>query len=303
MSADATVHEVLLGLSEPVAPEVPVASDIVLKVTTSCACGCDLGGRLVMLMSGEKTVIASVHDEFAVNIPKELGAYSWTLVFPRQEIRGTVHEHATLPIVFATKPVATSLAVWDVPSPVVTGAGLRVKVGAKSSIACTLKGATVEFLDDAGGVVGRGQLGDTPWEGTTALYWTEVELVAPASAGIVCWTARFAGADTELAHGEGVAQFSFAVVQPADHRLTIRLIEKETEKPIENAHVRLGPFRSLTDASGVAELSMPKGTYELKVWHTSYETPPTVVEITDDLTVQLLGVAVPEEDPSARFMM
>lgn len=300
------VHQVLLDLEESVPSELPVASDIVLRVKTVCACGCDLGGRLVRLMSSEENgeeLIASVHDEVAVNVPKEPGRYSWTLLFPRQDIRGITHEGVSLPISFEAKPIPTSLAVWDVPSPVVTGQRLTVKVGAKSSIGCPLKGANVEFLNEHGAVVGRGQLGDAPWEGTAALYWTVVELVAPATDGVVSWTARFAGATTELVHSEGVAHFSFAAVKPGDHRLTIRIIDKETEKPIENAHVRLGSFRSLTDASGVAELSMPKGTYEVRVWHAAFEAPPTVVDVTEDLTVQLLAVAVPEEDPNARFMM
>mgnify|MGYP003464952589 CR=1 FL=1 len=70
-------------------------------------------------------------------------------------------------------------------------------------------------------------------------------------------------------------------------------------------------FRGLTDACGVAELSMPKGTYEIRVWHAGYEAPPTTVEVFEDgavlhrqealdevqRTIDLLGdlVAAPPE--------
>jgi hypothetical protein len=299
----AVAHRVELEMDEGVAPEVPVRSDMTLKMRLSCACGCDLSGAALRLITEEDVFALSESSAFAVKAPGRLGTCSWVVVFPSQEIRGVVHEQVSLPITFVTRPLASSLAIWDVPSPVVIGGRFRVKVGAKSSGACALKGAPVELLDGAGTVVGSGHLGDAPWEGTTALYWTDVELTAPLNEGIVSWSVRFAPTDTEVPHDEAAASFSFAAVRPPDHQLTITLIEKDTEKPIENAHIRLGAFRTLTDACGVAHLAMPKGTYEVKVWHAAYETAPTTVDVMDDVHLQLVGVAVPEEDPSARWMM
>ena len=121
MSAKAVVHPVVLELEEPVPSEVPVGSDIVVKVKVACPRGCDVSGRLVKLMAGEETLTTCVHEEFAVIVPEKLGTYSWTILFPRQEIGGVVHEQASLPIAFETKPLGSSVAIWDVPSPVVTG--------------------------------------------------------------------------------------------------------------------------------------------------------------------------------------
>lgn len=303
MTDQGLAHRVALEMDEAVASDVPVRSDMTLKVRRSCACGCDLSGAAIRLMSGEAMLASSETAEFAIAAPDKAGSWSWVVLFPRQEIGGVVHEGVSLPVTFTTRALMSSLAIWDVPSPVVIGGRFTIKIGAKSSASCELKGAKVEVLDDAGTLVGRGQLGDVSWEGTAALYWTEVELPAPPDEGIVSWSARFAPADLELPHDEAVACFSFAAVRPPDHRLTITFVEKETEKPIENAHIRLGPFRALTDAGGAAQLSMPKGTYEIKVWHAGYEAPPTTVDIIDDVTLRLVGVAVPEEDPSARFMM
>ena len=303
MRCDEAVHQVLVDLEEPLPSELPVGSDIVLRTKIGCRCGCSLGGRIVLLMHGDETLVASVHDEFAVPVPNTLGEHTWTLVFPGQQVGGLFHERSSLPISFRTVPVPISVAVWDVPTPVVAGERLTVKVGAKSSMACSLAGAAVECLDESGAVAGRAQLGDEAWPGTNALYWADVQLVAPATEGVVCWTTRFAGAKTALPHGEGRAQFSFATVARPECRLTIRLREKDTARPIENAHVRLGPFRACTDAAGIAELSMPRGQYEITVWHAGYEADPVGVEINGDVQLELLGVAVPEEDPSARFMM
>lgn len=303
MRAAATVHQVRLELEEPIPSELLVGSDIVLRIKTTCTGGCDLSGRLVVLMSGEDTLVSSVHGELAASVPVATGTHAWTLLFARQEVAGLLHERASLPISFRTVPVPTSLAVWDVPTPVVGGERLTVKVGAKSALSCSLAGALVECLDEGGAVAGRAQLGDAPWPGTTALYWAEVELVAPAVEGVVSWSARVAGCPTELPHANGRAQFSFAAVGRPDCRLTIRLVEKDTARPIEHAHVRLGPFRACTDAAGIAELSMPRGTYEVTVWHAGYEADPVGVEINDDVQLDLIGVSVPDEDPSARFMM
>lgn len=303
MSAEADVHLVVLELEEPVPVELPIGSDIVLKVTVSCRHGCDLDSRLVTVVAGEETVAAFVHEELAINAPGKVGTYSWTLLFARQEIGGIVHEQASLPIEFATRPLGSSLAVWDVASPAVIGERFTVKVGAKSAAACVLEGARVEIVDEAGTIVGSGRLGGTPWEGTCGLYWTVVELPAPAREGIVSWRARFPATDIPLPHGEADARFSVAAVRPPECRLTITFADRETEEPIENAHVRLGPFRAITDASGCAELSIPVGRYEVKVWHPAYETPSTTVDINGDVALELPGVNVPEEDPSARWMM
>jgi hypothetical protein len=164
-----------------------------------------------------------------------------------------------------------------------------------------LQGSAIEIRDAADSVVASGRLGETPLEGTTALYWTEVALIAPAHNVVATWSARFAGSEFALLHNESSAFLSFASVRPPEHTLTVRLIDEETQQPIENAHIRLGVFRGVTRASGAAELSVPKGTYDIKVWHVSYEASLMAVEVVDDVMVQLHGTAVPDDNPAARF--
>ncbi len=302
-------HQVVLEFEKPPAAQVPVGSNLVLKVNLSCPAGCNLSSRTIRLMSGEEVIQEVIGvpaedadpEETPLKAPEQVGTYSWTVLFPRQEINGIIHEEASLPVEFSTKPHESSLAVWDVPATVVTGERFRVKVGARSSAACSLQGSKVEILDADGAVVGNGQLSDAPWPGTSALYWAELELPAPAKDGLTSWSARFGATDSELPHNAAMAGFGFTTVPPLEHKLTLKFVEQETEKPIENVQIRVGPFRSATDESGVAELSMPRGSYEMSVWHPKWETPDRTVEVSEDATLQIQATPVPEDDPDAMW--
>ena len=115
--------------------------------------------------------------------PDEVGEYSWTVVFPKHEAEGLVHEEGSLPITVRTMAHDTSLAVWGVPSPIVIDHPFRIHVGATCSSGCDLTGREIQICDETGASIARGKLGETPWDGTRALYWTEVDLVAPAREG------------------------------------------------------------------------------------------------------------------------
>ena len=84
-----------------------------------------------------------------------------------------------------------SLAVWDVPMPVVAGEKFSIKVGAKSASGRALAGCRVEVSDAAGTVVASGTLGDKPWPGTEALYWTALDVPAPAQQQLAEYAVRF----------------------------------------------------------------------------------------------------------------
>src|SRR5205823_2525686 len=114
--------------------------------------------------------------EITIAAPEQIGEFEWTLVLPTHKADGISYREVALTFSFRTNPHATSLAVWDNPSPIVIGETFRVKVGAKCSAACALKGKKIEIHDDTGAVVATAALGETPWEGTTALYWSSVEM-------------------------------------------------------------------------------------------------------------------------------
>jgi hypothetical protein len=103
-------------------------------------------------------------------------------------------------------PHEASLAVWDIAAAVAAGERCFVKIGAKSSAGCGLGGCRVE-VRDGNAVLASGRLGETPWPGTTALYWTEIELRAPDSPGALTLAARFEGGDLDVPHQDASALF------------------------------------------------------------------------------------------------
>jgi hypothetical protein len=183
------------------------------------------------------------------------------------------------------------------------GERFSIKVGAKSSAGCELNGKKVLVSDRSGAVIAQGSLQETPWPGTSALYWTDVEVPAPAQEGMFWCSVSFAAADIETPHEGASSKFSMAIVRPPEHRLTVEVFEKDTKAPIENAQVRLGAYRAATDLSGRAEVAMPKGTYDLTVWKVGYEAPGRTVDLHEDVSVQVEVAIVPPENPDAAWLM
>jgi hypothetical protein len=265
--------------------------------------------------SGEETVTThrlAIYDEqhghneteaFVVKAPEQLGQYVWKIVFPNQQIVDAVYQESELPFYFKTKPQSTSLAVWAVPSPVLQGSQFKVKVGVKSTWAYALKGALIEILDESGTRAGGGALGDSPWPGTSALYWAEIELIAPRSEGVYSWSARFAARELALPHDGACGKFSFAITAPPQHTVTVKVVVKETEEPLAHARVRVGVFQCTTDATGSALLQIPNGLHRLTAWSPGYEASSRIVEIAGDTVLQIEQVPLPQRDPYAEWMM
>jgi len=309
MAGAALVH---LEMSEPAPLEATAGSDIVLRLRASCLSGCDRRGmpiRMIAPDGSETTHALAIHDgavnetaDIVLKVPPCVGEHVWRFVLPAHEVAGTRYEEAGLAVPVRTRPQTTSLAVWEIPSPLVVGARFSVKVGAKSSADCELKGRGVEIRRD-GDVVACGALGDTPWPGTAALYWTELELVAPAQEGVCAWSVQFEPSDLEIPHDGTSTTFGAAVMRPPEHKLTVKVIEKGTASPIDEALVRLGVYRAETGRSGLAEIRMPKGRYELHIWKTGYDIKPTTLDIDRDTSVQVEALIVPEEDPDAIWKM
>jgi hypothetical protein len=294
-------------MNQSVPAEIAAGTDVILRVKVSCSEGCDLRGLPVRVMWAGKLIftseLATHHgainetENFAMKVPGEVGEHNWTILFPRHEIEGSVHEEGCLVVSFATTPHTTSMAVWDVPSPVVVNRVFQMKVGVKCSATCCLAGQLIEVRDGGGTQIGEGRLGETPWPGTSALYVADVELAAPATEGTLAWSAGFPATQPALPHDKVSATFSFRTARPPEHRVTVKVTDKETEAPLENVEVRLGAYRASTNAHGVAILEVPGGTYSLDAWKFGYETVPRSVEVNKDLTIQVEVVFSCEKDP------
>ena len=300
-------HQPRIETSQPVPPELDVGTEIVLKVKVSCPHGCDLSGAQVKVMAADEVLMTSglsasgeaiyETEDFPLNAPAQVGAHAWTILFPKHDDQGVVHEESRDVISVATRPHATSMAVWGVPSPVVMNGPIAVKVGVKCSAACQLTGQLIHFCDEAGTRLGEGRLGDTPWPGTSALYVAEVQLVAPATEGIHVWSAIFAGIEAELAHDEASSAFSILSASTPEHRVTVKVTDKETDTSLENVSVQLGVYRASTDRDGRASLDLPKGVYELDAWKVGYEIAARTVDVGTDLVIHVEASAAPEMNP------
>jgi hypothetical protein len=191
----------------------------------------------------------------------------------------------------------TSLAVWDIPAAIAAGEHFTVKVGAKSSAGCALAGCRIEVLDAAGAVVALGVLGVAPWPGTSALFWSEIELCAPSSPGLAPLAVRFTGDGLEESHEGSSSLFSVAVVAAPEHVLTVAVAADGG--PLADAIVRAGPVRATTDATGRARLHLAKGRHELAVWKAGYDAPATPLMVEADAFVRIEACVLPQVDPDS----
>lgn len=195
-------------------------------------------------------------------------------------------------------PHGTSLAVWDIPTPA-AGERFVVKVGAKSEAGCGLAGCRIEVLESAGVVAASGRLGEKPWPGTDALFWTEIELGTPSQPGAAGFSVRFDADQLDEPHRDAILAFDVPVVARPEHTVTVKVLANGA--PIGEAHVRLGPYRGVTDAAGIATIKAAKGRYELVVWKAGYDAPTMPLAIQADAAVTIDAKAVPEDDPDSHW--
>ena len=310
MAEELKAHKTSTSMVKAALAELDAGSDIVLKVRLSCPSACDLRGKIVKIITQDAAVVKEIElvafdetvnetDEFVVKAPLKPGAYTWTVVFPAQEKEGVLHEDSSAPFSFIVKPHATSMVVWDVPSPIAFGAEFKLKVGVACSAECKLTGKEIEIYDHEGAKVATETLGGVPWSGTSAVYWAEVELEAPAVEGYYTWTAKFPEPELELPHEEASHTFGFRTGKPPEHEVTVEVIDKDTKTPLKGARVSLHPYRGYTDDGGVAKVEVPKGNYEFYVSKNNYKIFQTTVKVASDIAVKVELLVIPP-DPDGR---
>ena len=306
-------HPTSVALSRPSPAEIDAGTDVVLKVKVSCPYGCDLRERVINVMTLDGAVVGGTRlaefaehvnetAEFAFRAPDEVGEHAWTVVFPKSEAEGLVHEEGSLPITVRSMAHDTSLAVWGVPSPIVSNHPFRIQVGATCSAGCNLTGKEIQISDETGAIIARGTLGETPWEGTRALYWTEIGLVASDREGATSRSIRFAPSELPLPHGWASARFGYETVKPPQYSVTVKVVQQDAGTPVEDAQVRLGVYFAYSDATGLARVAMPGGTYDLDVLKTGYQAPSRVLDVNGDVTVEIEVAVVPPENPDAYWL-
>jgi len=195
-------------------------------------------------------------------------------------------------------PDTISIAVWDVPMPVVAGGRFSIHAGAKSAAGRTLANARLEVVDATGAVVAAGALGGEPLAGTEALYCARLDLPAPAEPAVADYTVRIAGRDADAK----ATRFSVVAAEKPEHTLTVSVTEQDSKAALAGVEIRIGPFHARTDKTGQAQLRVCRGAYRLELWRTAHAAPPRPITIDRDTSLDLSMVHVPEEHPDARWI-
>ena len=177
----------------------------------------------------------------------------------------------------------TSLAVWDVASPVVLSGRATMKVGVKCSAGCELSNHEVELRDESDNVNARALLGTQTWPGTAGLYWTKIDFLAPSTTGthqlrVTC------------AHGDARLDITCITVPRPECSLTIQIRDEGTCATVGDVDVRLGVYRASTDPQGQAKIEVPRGSYSLTAWKMGYELVTTEVVISETHTLDVVLV-------------
>ena len=300
----------LIGMV-PIEPDAGTA--LTITVGVSCASGCDLTGGTVRLVAEDGSVLEEVElADFdgtlskavatGIKAPAAPGHYTWEAVFPAQTVDGSLHQESRATFSFEAKAHTTSMAVWDVPSPMAVGIGFAAKVGVQCPHGCNLTGAEVEVYDQPGATVGSGMLADTPWPSTDALYWAEVSLQAPAAKGYYEWVAKFAKAtpsESPVPHEGCMHTFAFTAGAAPEHVVTVEVTREDTAEAVPEAWVTMMeeggfPYRELADETGTARLHVPKGEYILYVAQDEYARFEIEVSVRDDASVKAEMLYTPD---------
>ena len=322
----AETHQPRIELSSPLPPDVEAGTVLTLVVRLTCRSGCALSVESVHALAPDGSVVdaepgwpegaegmdaehsvsaeealseAAVPEEaiFSLIAPTEVGTHTWKIVLPAHEVDGVVHDEASLEVGTTVRPHETSVAAWDITSPVVVGQPFSAKVGIRCSAECRMSGKRFGVRNDAGAPVGEGILGDHVWPGTKALYWAEVLLEGPSTVDSFIWSAGLLAADLGSSHLEAFSVLSFRTVEPPEHTVSVEVVRDDTGDPIAAVEVRVGVYRASTDDQGVARFEVPSGEFDVLAWKTGFVTDPASVEVIEDLEMRIEARYVPQADP------
>jgi hypothetical protein len=286
--------------------DVPAGTDLALSVKVSCARGCDLTGHFIRILDRDDEVVgeacltsregtAGMTEEVRLRVPNEPGVCSWRVVFPVQRTGQRIHDESLTPLTLVVVPHQMSVAVWDMPSPVVAGRPFSIKTGVRCSSGCPLTNLVIVVANEEGIEAASARLGDSPWPGTAALHWTSVALQGPARTGEHTWHIRALGAGDRL-HDTISSIFRFSVAPPPDHQVSVRTIDGQTRAGIGEVEIRLGAYRGCTDESGRTSIAVPKGRHDVRLWKLGYDAPAATLDVTTDLTVDIELTPVPSQE-------
>lgn len=291
-------HRPTLELLEGPAAEVDAGTAVRFAVRAACPSLCDVGALPLVVEGPGADLVelvptrrsdACCDTRVVLRAPAEPGPASWTLRLPEHGSGGIRHEGVELRVSTEVVPHRTSVAIWQVPSPL-KGSSFSVRVGVKCSARCSLGGERVQVLAESREWLGGSTLGAEPRPGSDGLYEADVSLVAPDESGVFLCRAQFEGRGLELPHQAAEAAFSFRALEPPECAVTVRVVPDALAVPLAGIEVRLGPYHGETDAYGVARVDVPKGTHALSLWRIDIAPVSIEVDVAGDTELRLAPV-------------
>ena len=189
---EAEPHATTIELKEPPPLEVPVGATFVVKVAVTCVNGCDLheqrlaiaapaGAGEAQQSASEDPEIGEFH-EIAMRAPPRVGEHVWRIALAQaSDVRprgGAARDQCQREAAgHEPRGLGHPVAGGD------RGRHSRSRPAQSRRAISSLTGRTIEACDETGAVLAQGRLGDAPWPGTSALYWTELRLAAPDQEG------------------------------------------------------------------------------------------------------------------------
>jgi hypothetical protein len=294
------------------AGEVDAGAELTVTGRVSCPHNCDLSGQIVSIRSQDNAELvradltgtedgADVTCVILLRAPDGVGQHTWQAVLAADDSDGVLHDETSTAFSFATKAHDASLNVWGLPPAIATGERFTLKVGVKCSAGCRLTGRPVTVFDHEGKEAGAGSLHHEVWPGTSALYFTEVEARAPLTTGDHAWRAEIPGSGSEPPHAAGSFGFTVKVVGAPDCEVTVAAFDSAAQTPIKGASVLLHPYRSRTDATGVAKIKAIRGRYRLYVSGFNYIPYETDIDVSGDVATRVELAVEPEGQEDYRW--
>jgi hypothetical protein len=271
-SREAVLFPVSLSLS--ISPqEVDAGASPTLKAVAQCPEQYDLSGDPVLFFDaaghevGRAPLAALAGNDFGAEItitaPIELGEYGYGARLMPADGDGAAHAGASADARCTVKAHDAHINAWDIPSAITAGDTFSFHVGLKCSCGCNLTNRGFVVRDQAGTVVASGRLGDAVWPGTSALYFAEVQAVAPADISLHQWMVEFAGSNSGIAHAPGSLAMGVLTVAAPDREIRILAVDRDSGAPLKGINLIIGPYRATTGGDGVAQMKVVGDHYVL----------------------------------------
>jgi len=289
------MHTVRVMLFSPEKSELFSSVEVRLQFVVVCEEGCDLTGGVLKIFSEDGTAIGEVaisafkdgvnySECLTWKSPSQPGEHTLKAVFSRED---GVHSETSHELTLSVKPHPVDVVAWVATSPVIAGERFKVFVGAKCTVGCSLRNSLMRVASQTGDVVGEVRLSGSRLPGTSIEY-EEIELTAPKGEGAYTWSVCFSPQEPVTTHEERCSEFSFRVVPKPEITVTVRVLERSSRKPIENAAVALDRYVTYTNSDGVAVFHTVKGRFKLVVYHPYYTDFETEVSVTEDTELEAL---------------